>query len=147
MSDKLTITIDPRYVSAYRKLTPGNSCRLEHFNGERRITAVRGRKSLSVVTKKLNPARPLTLTRVMENYGTEKNPLLVKVRAELSGPKGDLIVYFEQAEHQEEGIRAVFFLDGLKNLVENRKYKSFSHMKKDPAAMKLLKKILNLKHL
>ena len=143
MSDYITISSNPRYNSVYKRLKPGERRKLENFNGERYLDAVRGKKTLSIVTRKLNPRMPATLTRVMENFGSESEPLLVDVRAELSGPKGDLIVYIDKAKYHDDVMRAVF-VSGEGDVVQ-RVYKSFAHMRKDNVAMKLIKRILNLK--
>ena len=147
MADYLTISANPQYNSVYKRLKPGERRPVENFNGERYLNAVRGKKSLSIITQKLNPRFPATLTRVMENFGTEENPLLVDVRAELSGPKGDMIVYIDKAKSKKEGLRVVFISSQNERgpKVEMKKYRSFADMRRNRKVMNFIKQIFKLK--
>ena len=144
MSDfPISITTNPRYNDLYRSMRPRDVRRLENFNGERYLTAKRLDRGLKIVTQKLNPRRPVTFIRTMENFGTESAPLLSDVSYHLTGANGDLVVYVDKAKYHDDVLRAIFI--SAKEHVEQKVYRSFEQLRKDEFVQKFVQRIMQPK--
>ena len=127
----------------FKHMEVGTERKLENFNGRRKISVYRGKDYMNKITQRLDTDPNMTLIRQMRNIGTKDEPKLATQVINLTVPKADVLVFFDEIGNSLKGITLTLFIREFEPVKKN--YANLAELRADKWFMDVLSKLLKRK--